>query len=175
MTWNTTSAADRQHFDPADVFAAGLTEHHLANTAYPIGHVTTMRPYRVTRRDAETDRVAAQAWDRIDQLGLYVHVPFCEKRCSFCEYTVVDPKDNQSAEDTYFDLLMREFELWGSVNESKHKTLIGFDIGGGTPALPKVSNTARVVEAAHKHFQFQPGMQISIETTPRIAANDPQK
>lgn len=175
MNWNTTSSADRQRFDPADVFAAGLSEHHLANTAYPIGHITTMRPYRVTRRAAETDRVAAQAWENIDQLGLYVHVPFCEKRCSFCEYTVVDPKDNQSAEDTYFDSLMREFELWGKAIDSTRKTLIGFDIGGGTPALPKVANTARVIEAAHQHFQFKPGMQISIETTPRIAANDPQK
>ena len=66
MNWNTTSAADRQHFDPAEVFAAGLTEHHLANTAYPIGHVTTMRPYRVTRRDAE-DRSSggtSVGWDR---------------------------------------------------------------------------------------------------------------
>ena len=70
---------------------------------------------------------------------------------------------------------MREFEMWGSAIDSTRKTLIGFDIGGGTPALPKVSNTARVIEAAHQHFQFKPGMQISIETTPRIAANDPQK
>lgn len=175
MDWNITAPADRFSYDPAEVFNAGLIQHHLANTAYPIGHVTTMRPYRVTRRDAEIDRVAAQAWSGIDELCLYVHVPFCEKRCSFCEYTVVDPKDNQSAEDTYFDLLMREFELWSNAIDSTRKTVIGFDIGGGTPALPKVSNTARVIEAAHRYFQIRAGMEISIETTPRIAAHDPQK
>ena len=175
MNFNITSTADRQHFDPADIFAAGLAQHHIANTAYPIGHVTTMRPYRVTRRAGEDDRVAAAAWDDIDQLCLYVHIPFCEKRCSFCEYTVVDPHLNQSAEDTYFDLLIREFEMWGQAIDSQRKTLIGFDIGGGTPALPKAANTARLIEAAHRHFQFKDGMQISIETTPRIAANDPQK
>ena len=175
MDWNITAPADRLSYDPAEVFSAGLIQHHLANTAYPIGHVTTMRPYRVTRRDAEIDRVAAQAWSGIDELCLYVHVPFCEKRCSFCEYTVVDPKDNQSAEDTYFDLLIREFELWGKALDSTRKTLIGFDIGGGTPALPKVSNTARVIDAAHRHFQFRSEMEISLETTPRIAAHDPQK
>ena len=175
MNWNTTSPADRQRFDPAEVFAAGLTIHHLANTAYPIGHVTTLRPYRVPRRDAATDRVAALAWQDSDQLGLYVHVPFCEKRCSFCEYTVVDPRDNQSAEDPYFDWLIREFELWGRAIEATAKTLIGFDIGGGTPALPKVANIARVIEAARRRFKFRAGLQISLETTPRIAANDPQK
>jgi len=53
--------------------------------------------------------------------------------------------------------------------------LIGFDIGGGTPALPKAANIARLIEAARRHFRFKDGMQISIETTPRIAAHDPQK
>src|SRR5512143_2273373 len=175
MNWNITSPADRQHFAPGEIFAAGLMQHHIANTAYPIGHVTTMRPYRVTRRDGADDRVAAAAWDGIDQMCLYVHIPFCEKRCSFCEYTVVDPRLNQSAEDTYFDLLVREFELWGHAIDSTQKTLIGFDIGGGTPALPKAANTARLIDAARRRFRFKPGMQISIETTPRIAANDPQK
>jgi oxygen-independent coproporphyrinogen-3 oxidase len=175
MNWNSTSSADRQQFAPEDIYAAGLTQHHLANTAYPIGHLTTMRPYRVTRQAGETDRVAAAAWDGIDELSLYVHVPFCEKRCSFCEYTVVDPHQNQAVEDTYYDLVLREFELWGRAIDSPRKTLIGFDIGGGTPALPTAANTARLLEAAQRQFHFKPGLQISIETTPRVAANDPQK
>ena len=173
MNWNTTAPADRQHFASEDVFAAGLAQHHIANTAYPIGHITTMRPYRVARQDQAI--VAAQAWAGVDRLGLYIHIPFCEKRCSFCEYTVVDPHENLSAEDVYFDRLIREFELWSKAIHSTDKTLIGFDIGGGTPALPKAANTARIIEAAQKYFQFKPGMVISIETTPRIAANDPDK
>jgi oxygen-independent coproporphyrinogen-3 oxidase len=175
MDWNITAPADRQHFAPAEIFDAGLAQHHIANTAYPIGHVTTMRPYRVSRREGEVDRVAAAAWDGIDEMCLYAHIPFCEKRCSFCEYTVVDPRLNQSAEDTYFDLLMREFEMWSQAIDSSRKSLIGFDIGGGTPALPRAANTARLLDAARRHFRFKSGMQISIETTPRIAAHDPQK
>jgi oxygen-independent coproporphyrinogen-3 oxidase len=175
MDWNITPPADRQHFAPADIFAAGLAQHHIANTAYPIGHVTTMRPYRVSRRGGEDDRMAVAAWEGITEMCLYVHIPFCEKRCSFCEYTVIDPHLNQSAEDTYFNLLLREFEMWEQAIDSSRKTLIGFDIGGGTPALPKAANTARLIDAARRHFRFKPGMQISIETTPRIAAHDPQK
>jgi oxygen-independent coproporphyrinogen-3 oxidase len=175
MDWNITAPADRQHFTPAEIFAAGLAQHHIANTAYPIGHVTTMRPYRVSRREGEDERLAVAAWDGIDEMCLYVHIPFCEKRCSFCEYTVVDPHLNQSAENTYFDLLVREFEMWGNAIDSSQKMLIGFDIGGGTPTLPKAATTARLIDAAQRHFRFKSGMQISIETTPRIAAHDPQK
>jgi oxygen-independent coproporphyrinogen-3 oxidase len=88
---------------------------------------------------------------------------------------VVDPRLNQSAEDTYYDLLICEFEMWGRAIDSQQKTLVGFDIGGGTPALPTAANTARLIDAAQRHFRFKSGMQISIETTPRIAAADPQK
>jgi len=173
MKWNITSPVDRQTFAPEDVFKAGIAQHHIANTAYPIGHVTTMRPYKILRQ--QIDSFAPQAWEGIDDLGLYVHVPFCETRCSFCEYTVVDPRENQSAEDSYFDLLLKEFEMYGERLKTKDKKLIGFDIGGGTPTMAKVENIARVIEAAHRHFILPSNEMISIETTPKIAAREPQK
>lgn len=173
MKWNEPSPVDRQHYPPRDIFEAGLRHHHIANTAYPINHNWTMKPYRVRRQDFET--VTAAAWQEIGEMGLYVHIPFCQARCNFCEYTVINPADNASAEDGYFDLLLRELARYQSLLDTRKKILTGFDIGGGTPALAKVENIARVVEAARAAFQFQPGMQISIETTPLIAANEPEK
>jgi oxygen-independent coproporphyrinogen-3 oxidase len=81
-TWREPSADDARRFDPADVFQAGLRNHHVSNTAYPIAHERTWRPYRV-HPDAAGER-ACRAWEGIDDLCLYVHVPFCETRCSFC-------------------------------------------------------------------------------------------
>ena len=173
MDWNTPAPLDQESFDPADVFAAGLVMHPIANTAYPIGHVTTMRHYRVPRSQLET--VAAQAWQASDQLGLYVHIPFCEARCGFCEYTVIDPAVRQDTEEVYFDLLMQEFELYAQAIGTRSKTLIGFDIGGGTPSITSPENIRRIVEAAHKHFQLPEDVIISIETTPKIAALEPDK
>ena len=46
MKWNTHSPIDRQCFAPEDVFKAGIAQHHISNTAYPIGHLTTMRPIK---------------------------------------------------------------------------------------------------------------------------------
>ncbi len=173
MRWNQPTLADRQHYPPRQIFEAGLRHHHIANTAYPIDHNWTMKDYRARRADFET--VTAQAWQDISQMGLYIHIPFCQARCNFCEYTVIDPADNQKSEDGYFDLLMQEFERYRSLLATRRKTLIGFDIGGGTPALARVENIARVVRAAKDAFRWQPGMQISIETTPLIAAKEPEK
>ena len=50
------------------------------------------------------------------------------------------------------------------------------DIGGGTPSIVSIENIERIMKAAHKHFDFDPNdMEVSLETTPRIAASDPQK
>ena len=173
MKWHSPSPADQQQYPPQQIFEAGLRHHHIANTAYPINHNWTMKPYRVRRRDYEA--VTAAAWQDVEEMGLYVHIPFCQARCNFCEYTVINPAENARSEDGYFDLLLQEMGRYSRLLETRQKVLTGFDIGGGTPALAKVENIARVVEAARAAFQFQPGMQMSIETTPLIAAHEPEK
>ncbi len=173
MQWQEPSLFDQQFYPPQQIFEAGLRHHHIANTAYPINHNWTMKPYRVRRDNFEA--VTQAAWADIKQMGLYVHIPFCQARCSFCEYTVINPADNACSEAGYFDLLLREMDLYEQLLSTRSKTLTGFDIGGGTPALAKVEHIARVVKKARAMFKQQPGMQISIETTPLIAANEPEK
>jgi oxygen-independent coproporphyrinogen-3 oxidase len=166
------TVADRKRYSPKDAFAAGLRHHHLANTAYPIHHQTTMRDYRVPR--AEIEAAIEGAWRTTGTLGLYVHVPFCAARCKYCEYTVVN-SDEHAAEDAYFDALLREFDQYRERLDTTRKTLIGFDIGGGTPSFAKTDNIRRVVEAAHASFRLAQGAGISIETTPAIADREPFK
>jgi len=173
MNWHTPSPADQRRHDPETIFRAGLRHHHIANTAYPINHNWTMKPYRVPRRDF--DAVTAAAWQGIDRLGLYVHIPFCQARCSFCEYTVINPADNDRYQTGYFDLLLQEMALYRRLLHTEGKTLTGFDIGGGTPALADVRQIERIIAAARSMFRWQDGMQISIETTPLIAATQPEK
>lgn len=172
LSWNSPAPADRRACLPEEVFAAGLRHHHIANTAYPIHHTTTMRPYRVPREEVE--RAAVAAWEGCETLGLYVHVPFCQARCRYCEYAVVDPAEH-AAEDAYFAALQREFALYRERLHTTAKMLIGFDIGGGTPAFARVEHIRGVVAAARESFRFRPGMVISIETTPAIADRQPEK
>ncbi len=173
MNWKNPSPADTATFSPRDIFQAGLRHHHIANTAYPINHYVTMKPYRVPRADFE--RIATEAWADIGEMGLYVHIPFCQQRCNFCEYTVINPATNAEWEDRYFDLLLGELKLYQQLLTTRRKTLTGFDIGGGTPAFARIENIARLLTAVRDSFKFTPNMAMSIETTPRIAAEQPEK
>ncbi|OFW05831.1 MAG: hypothetical protein A3H96_15505 [Acidobacteria bacterium RIFCSPLOWO2_02_FULL_67_36] len=170
--WVPPSPADARPFAPRAVFEAGLRNHHIANTAYPIAHTLTWAPYRVDAASAAA--VAGRAWSGIDDLCLYVHIPFCETRCSFCEYAVVD-REGLPAAAGYVDDLLREFDLYREVFGPEPRLLHGFDIGGGTPSVLPADEVARIVEKARSMFRFMPGSDISIETTPKIAAARPDK
>jgi oxygen-independent coproporphyrinogen-3 oxidase len=172
MDFHASSPGDQVRFTPADSFAAGLAQHHIANTAYPV-HPSCVKEYRVTGDAAQ--ELAARGWDGLNDLGLYVHIPFCEQRCAYCEYCVVEPDEFKASEDEYFDLVQREFEMYAKALGSPRRRLSGYDIGGGTPSACKTENIARVVALARQHFELPDSVDISIETTPRIASRDPEK
>jgi oxygen-independent coproporphyrinogen-3 oxidase len=170
--WAAPAEPDTRRFDPADVFAAGLRNHHVSNTAYPIAHEITWAPYRVA--PGRVDAAARAGWQGIADLCLYVHVPFCETRCSFCEYTVVR-RDEIPGMRPYVDDLLREFDLYRDALGNSPRRFHGFDIGGGTPAFLPADEIARIVEKARATFAFTAASDISIETTPKIAAAEPDK
>jgi oxygen-independent coproporphyrinogen-3 oxidase len=169
FAYGAPSPADAVQHDPREVFAAGERNHHVSNTAYPLAHETTWKPYRVTRE--KHDALTAEAFEGIDSLCLYAHIPFCEVRCSFCEYTVVSGDDLRETE-RYMDALERELDVWAT--RLGRRTLHGFDIGGGTPAFVSEARIERFVERVRERFVLRDDAGISIEATPRIAAARPE-
>lgn len=85
---NKASSKDSCTYAPQDVFDAGIKNHYIANTAYPINHGQTINEYRVDDYNAKLKTLQTTR-SGYDTLGLYVHIPFCEHRCAFCEYTVL--------------------------------------------------------------------------------------
>lgn len=76
--------------------------------------------------------------------GLYLHVPFCASKCSYCDFHSACGDD--ALMDSYCDALCREMENHrGQVVDSLY-------IGGGTPSLLGAERIAKVLEAVHKNF-----------------------
>ena len=94
-------------------------------------------------------------------LGLYVHIPFCEKICSFCPYC----KTVYSKEkcDAYIDTLIQEIHMVGSQHMGKKRTTSLY-FGGGTPALA-VDRLGEIIQAIEEHFIITEG--IGLELHPR--------
>ena len=125
------------------------------NTAFPIAHTKTTMPYRVRRlRDqSEIKNVLYGAYGDLKEMMLYAHVPFCQTRCQFCEYTVVDPKVGRTkdAQDVYFDAMIDEMAMYDNLIGSHKKKLIGFDIGGGTPSMATTAQVRPTLSCDRSH------------------------
>ena len=98
---------------------------------------------------------------RCDNLGLYVHIPFCERICSFCPYCKV--LYSKETCDAYIDALIQEIHMVGSQYKGK-KEVTSLYFGGGTPALA-VDRLAEIIGAIQNHFIITEG--IGLELHPR--------
>ena len=180
FTWQPSTEADQKQYPAEDVFRAGMRHHHICNTAFPIAHNTTIRPYRVKRLRDQHDIQATYfgAYGSLPEMMLYAHIPFCQTRCQFCEYTVVNPKQgkNVDIQTNYFAALYNELDMYASLLNTKEKKLVGFDIGGGTPSMARTEHIQQLMERVESRFQTNwDATEVSIETTPKIAAAEPEK
>jgi len=149
------------------IFQAGIKNHHYANTAYPL-KTTSFKDYRI-KADKELEKLFIEDWSHIKKFGLYIHIPFCAKRCKFCEYCVVSG-DDKNLEDRYVDGLLHEVKRYGDLLKGKEVT--GFDIGGGTPSYLSKKNIIKLTNQISNSFNINNNTIFSVETTPEIASTD---
>ena len=152
-----------------DIFERGIKFHHYCNTAYPL-RANSLAQYEL-HDNQEIFNCVKQNIESLDELCLYVHVPFCQARCKFCEYVVLN-KPEEGDPDRYVEHLLKEIELYRQI--IKDKPIVGYDLGGGTPSYLSIENLEKIT-AAIKRFNLQDGMYLSVETTPVIAAKDLDK
>jgi oxygen-independent coproporphyrinogen-3 oxidase len=104
---------------------------------------------------------------------LYLHVPFCEAKCFYCNFAV-DVSANEQVHVGYVDALLRELDSHADwLGRTKIR---GIDIGGGTPTRLATKQLARICQAITPFAQESGhAFPVSIETTPRIASQEPEK
>lgn len=93
-----------------------------------------------------------------ENLGLYVHIPFCKSICDFCPYCKV----SYSADlcDKYIDALIKEIHIVGGQNTEK-KTVTSLYFGGGTPALA-ATRIKEIVDALNEYFIITDGIGLEL-------------
>lgn len=89
--------------------------------------------------------------------GLYLHFPFCEKKCFYCDfYSLAD----LNLKEEYINALIREITKFDGV---KIDTVF---FGGGTPSLLTVSELERIMSAIYRSFKVETDPEITLEANP---------
>jgi oxygen-independent coproporphyrinogen-3 oxidase len=113
----------------------------------------------------------------MQSLGIYVEVPFCASKCSFCNFnSLVQPSNlfdrYSDALEQEIDRLPADFESYGLSGEVLTLTADTLYFGGGTPSLLGVERLERLVLALRARFAIQAGGEFTIEITPGSADTD---
>lgn len=95
-------------------------------------------------------------------LSLYLHVPFCRKKCPYCDFYSLPAADD--AMDAYAEALSGQLARWGE--KLGHPAVDTVYFGGGTPSVFGARRLGRVLEAARAAFEVVPGAEITAEANP---------
>lgn len=102
----------------------------------------------------------------MDPRSAYVHIPFCHRRCFYCDFPVVplgDRADGASSASiaAYLGLLQREI-----ATSPGGPPLATVYLGGGTPSMLSSDQVAGILEALERRFGLAPGAELSLELDP---------
>lgn len=123
--------------------------------------------------DAALPALAAPPTDAV--LGMYLHIPFCRKRCHFCYFRVYTDK-NASEVQGYLDVLAREWELYAQQPAVANRPLDFIYFGGGTPSFLSVRQLTGLVDRLQAVTPWSTAQEVTFEcepgtlTEPKLAA-----
>ncbi len=98
-------------------------------------------------------------------LGLYLHIPFCRKRCKFCYFRVYTDKNARDVE-TYIDALAREVELYRAMPAAEGRPVQFVYFGGGTPSYLSATQLRGLFERVQAAFPWDRAEEVTFECEP---------
>ena len=94
--------------------------------------------------------------------GIYVHTPYCDKICSFCN---MNRKQIDNDLNDYTDYLCKEFKKYGEKKYIKEKKITTIFFGGGTPTIYKAHQLEKILSTLRENFNISDDCEFTFETT----------
>ena len=129
--------------------------------------VANYPPFSVWQADAvAADARAALMRGPADvPLGLYLHIPFCRKRCHFCYFRVYTDKNAREVEQ-YLDLVAREWDLYARMPAIAGRRFNFVYFGGGTPSFLSTKQLQGLVSRLNANGEWDAAEEITFECEP---------
>jgi oxygen-independent coproporphyrinogen III oxidase len=100
---------------------------------------------------------------RIKNTGLYIHFPFCTRKCFYCDfYSITD----LSQTEKFLEYLAREIEIFFNKYRNMQFHIDTLFLGGGTPSLLKPEQLGLILNNIKKHVELNDGAEITVECNP---------
>ncbi len=95
-------------------------------------------------------------------LELYIHIPFCVRKCDYCDF--LSKAYDEKVQQRYTNALLKEIRYMG--RQMKEYQIVTLFIGGGTPSWLDEALMIDIIKCVHQSFQVSPEAEVSIECNP---------
>lgn len=99
-------------------------------------------------------------------IGLYLHIPFCQKKCNYCDFLTYTDEDEKI--DLYVQYLLNEIRLY----KNQNIFLDTVYIGGGTPSYLAASYMDKILKELKNTFKITENAEITIEMNPESVTEE---
>ncbi len=97
---------------------------------------------------------------KLPPLSLYIHYPWCLKKCPYCDFNSHDSE----IEDGYIQALLKDLD--GDLDYVQQRKINSIFIGGGTPSLMSIKNVTDLFVGLNERLEFSPNIEITLEANP---------
>lgn len=99
----------------------------------------------------------------MNPIGLYLHIPFCDGKCAYCNFFSKRPCAGVSELSEYTDKMIKSIKMWGKRLERPVDTVY---FGGGTPSLLGHDRLIHILRAVYQSFDVTDDAEITVEINP---------
>lgn len=97
-------------------------------------------------------------------LSLYIHTPWCVRKCPYCDFNSHEPQGNELPETAYLKALLQDID--GDLELAAGRTIQSIFIGGGTPSLLSPAFYKRLLSEVSARLPFAEAIEITLEANP---------
>lgn len=105
------------------------------------------------------------------ELELYIHIPFCVKKCKYCDF--LSATSNSELRESYVKSLCRKIRAYRNLAEAYH--VVSIFLGGGTPSILESAQTKEIFAAIYETFQVDADAEITTELNPGTVTEEKLK
>ena len=99
-------------------------------------------------------------------IGIYIHIPFCKKKCPYCDFYSFSADENQK--DSYLKAVLFELKKW---SEKTNEGVDSIYFGGGTPSVFGAERICKIISCIKESFSLE-NSQITVECNPDTATKE---
>lgn len=109
---------------------------------------------------------------KTNNLELYIHIPFCDKKCNYCDFLSFEKKDDLNIK-LYIEKIIQE--ITAKKNMAKNYIISSIYIGGGTPSSINANYIYEILKNIYNNYNINENAEISIEANPHSITLDKMK